>query len=62
LCADTAAGANASANLYSHIETAKDQQRRASPVSRHVVQEVALPLAQTLDDYEALPPWNIGLV
>lgn len=58
LFCDTVAGANASANLYSLVETAK-----AGGVDAHqylVALLKALPLAQTADDYEALLPWNLA--
>jgi len=52
-------GANASANLYSLIETAKAN--RIEPYRYLVALFKKLPLAQTVDDYEALLPWNIEL-
>ena len=59
LFADTVGGANASANLYSLIETAKANE--IEPYRYLVALFKALPLAQTVDDYEALLPWNIEL-
>lgn len=59
LFADTVGGANASANLYSLIETAKAN--NIEPYRYLVVLFKKLPLAQTVDDYEALLPWNIAL-
>ena len=59
LFADTVGGANASANLYSLIETAKAN--GIDPYHYLVALFKRLPLAQTVDDYEALLPWNIGL-
>lgn len=59
LFADTVAGANASANLYSLLQTCK-----ANGVDgyRYLKALFALlPLAQTADDYEALLPWRIEL-
>lgn len=59
LFADTVGGANASANLYSLIETAKAN--NIEPYRYLVALFKKLPLAQTADDYEALLPWNIEL-
>lgn len=59
LFADTVAGANASANLYSLIETAKAN--GVEPYRYLVALFKKLPLAETVDDYEALLPWNIAL-
>ena len=59
LFADTVSGANASANLYSLIETAK---ANGIEPYRYLVELFRrLPLAQTADDYEALLPWKIVL-
>jgi hypothetical protein len=57
LFSDTQAGARASANLYSLIETAKANDLEPYAYLRHVFTE--LPKAQTLEDVEALLPWNI---
>jgi len=59
LFAATVAGANASANLYSLVETAKVN--GVEPYRYLVALFKKLPLAQTADDYEALLPWNIKL-
>lgn len=59
LFADTVGGANASANLYSLIETAKAN--NVEPYRYLVALFKKLPLAQSVDDYEALLPWNIEL-
>ena len=59
LFADTVAGANASANLYSLIETCKAN--GADPYRYLVVLFKALPLAKTADDYEQLLPWHLPL-
>jgi len=59
LFADTVDGANASANLYSLIETAKANE--VEPYGYLVALFKRLPRAQTVDDYEALLPWNIAL-
>ncbi|NKA79836.1 IS66 family transposase [Ralstonia solanacearum] len=57
LFCDTVRGATASANLYSIVETCK-----ANGVDAYqylVALFKALPDAQTVDDYEALLPWNL---
>jgi len=57
LFSDTVGGANASANLYSLIETCK-----ANGVDAYqylVALFRALPSATTADDYEALLPWHL---
>ena len=59
LFADTVGGANASANLYSLIETAKAN--NIEPYRYLVELFKRLPLARSVDDYEALLPWNIEL-
>ena len=59
LFADTVAGANASANLYSLLQTCKangiDGYRYLHALLK------GLPAAQTADDYEALLPWRIAM-
>lgn len=55
LFSDTGGGANASANLYSLIETCKAN--GADPYQYLVALLGALPSASTADDYEALLPW-----
>ncbi len=57
LFADTVRGAEASANLYSLIETAKRSGLEPFAYLRHVFD--ALPRADTLEDIEALLPRNI---
>lgn len=57
LFADTVNGANASANLYSIIETCKAN--RIDPYGYLTWLFKRLPLAQTVDDYDALLPWNM---
>ena len=57
LFADTPAGADASARLYSLIETAKANGVEPYTYLRHVFAE--LPKANTVDDVEALLPWNV---
>lgn len=58
LFADTVAGANASANLYSLLETCKVNGVDGYQYLRSLL--VALPGARTVDDYEALLPWRIA--
>jgi transposase len=60
LFADTVGGANASANLYSLIETCKAN--GVEPYRYLVWLFKALPLAQSADDYEALLPWNMPVL
>lgn len=59
LFADTVAGANASANLYSLLQTC----RVGGIVGYCYLRALfaALPNAQTADDYASLLPWNIDL-
>ena len=57
LFADTVGGANGSANLYSLIETAKGQ--HIEPYWCLVALFKKLSLAQIVDDYEAMLPWNL---
>ena len=52
----TPEGAEASALLYSLIETAKANGLEPYGYLRHIFEK--LPLAKTLEDYEALLPWN----
>ena len=52
------AGANASANLYSLIETAKANGLNEYDYLRWVF--VKLPQALTVEDFKQLLPWNIG--
>ena len=58
LFADTVAGANASANLYSLLETCKVNGVDGYQYLRSLL--VALPRARTVDDYEALLPWRLA--
>ncbi|MGB9618619.1 MAG: transposase domain-containing protein, partial [Desulfomonilaceae bacterium] len=57
LFADTVAGAQASANLYSLVETCKAN--RIDPYAYLVRLFHKLPLASTADDFEALLPWRL---
>lgn len=59
LFADTVAGANASANLYSLLQTCAVNGVDGYRYLHALL--VQLPKAQTADDYEALLPWNIAL-
>jgi transposase len=59
LFADTVAGANASANLYSLLQTCKVNGIDGYRYLRALL--VALPSAKTVEDYEALLPWRIAL-
>ena len=54
----TVEGARASANLYSLVETAKANGLEPYAYLRHVFRE--LPKAQSVEDIEALLPWNIA--
>jgi transposase len=58
LFADTVAGANASANLYSLLETCKVNGVDGYQYLRSLL--VALPRARTVEDYEALLPWCLN--
>ena len=58
LFSDTPAGAEASARLYSLVETAKANGLEPYAYLRRVFTD--LPQAQTLEDIEALLPWNIA--
>jgi transposase len=57
LFSDSVGGAQASANLYTLIETAKANGIEPYRYLRQAFQ--ALPAAKTVDDYEALLPWNL---
>ena len=57
LFAGTPKGAEASAMLYSLIETAKANNCEPYSYLRHIFEH--LPRAHTLADYEALLPWNV---
>jgi transposase len=58
LFTDTVAGANASANLYSLLQTCIANGIDGYWYLRRLLTE--LPKAKTVDDYEALLPWNLG--
>ena len=57
LFADTVDGAHASANLYSLVESAKAN--GIDPYRYLLWLFQKLPLAKTVDDYDALLPWNM---
>lgn len=57
LFAYTLANANASANLYSLIKTAKANGHEPNAYLRRVFTE--LPRATTMEDIEGLLPWNL---
>ena len=59
LFADTVAGAHASANLYSLLQTCKVNGIDGYKYLRQLL--IALPKAKTADDFEALLPWAIDL-
>ena len=59
LFADTVAGAHASANLYSLLQTCRVNSIDGYRYLRAMFK--ALPLAKTADDYVALLPWRIDL-
>lgn len=54
---DTVAGANASANLYSLLQTCQVNGIDGYRYLRELL--TALPHASTADDYEALLPWRL---
>jgi hypothetical protein len=56
LFSDTPKGATASAQLYSLVETAKANSQEPYAWLRHVLER--LPTATSVEDYEALLPWN----
>ena len=60
LFAGTPKGAEASAALYSLIETAKANGCEPYTYLRHIFER--LPKASTLADYESLLPWNVDRV
>jgi hypothetical protein len=56
LFSDTPKGAKASAQLYSLVETAKANGQEPYAWLRHALER--LPTATSVEDYEALLPWN----
>lgn len=59
LFSDTVGGVNASANLYSLLQTCKVN--GVDPYRYLAALFTALPTAKTADDYEALLPWRMAL-
>src|SRR5487761_1924223 len=57
LFSDTPAGAHASAVIYSLLQTAKANGHEPYVWLRHVMRN--LPAAKTLEEFEALLPWNL---
>ena len=57
LFSDTSRGAKASATCYSLIETARTNGLEPYQYLNYVLQHIAN--AKTLEDIEALPPWNM---
>ena len=57
LFSGTPEGAQASALLYSLIEKAKANKLEPYAYLRYIFEK--LPVAETLEDYEAMLPWNI---
>ena len=55
---DTQDGALASANFYTMVETAKANGINPCAYLKHVFTE--LPKAKTVEDLEALLPWNVA--
>ncbi|WP_165679783.1 IS66 family transposase, partial [Metapseudomonas otitidis] len=60
LFSDTPKGARASAQLYSLLETAKANGQEPYAWLRHVLER--LPQANSVEDYEALLPWNLRAI
>ena len=59
LFADTVAGAKASANLFTLIETAKANSLEPHAYLSHLIER--LPTTRTVEQFEALLPWNVAL-
>jgi hypothetical protein len=57
--ADTVSGAKASASLYSLVQTARANEIEPYAYLRRMLAK--LPKAQTVEQIEALLPWNIKL-
>ena len=58
LFSDTPAGANASAMIYSMVETAKANGHEPHSWLNHVMRE--LPKAREMKSYDHLLPWNLN--
>ncbi|WP_037071003.1 transposase domain-containing protein, partial [Psychromonas arctica] len=50
-------GANASAAIYSMIETAKANELEPYAYLSYIIKE--LPLVETIEQFESLLPWNV---
>ena len=59
LFCDSESGAIASTNIYSLVETAKINGKEPHAYLTHIYER--LPLATTVEDIEALLPWNVDL-
>ena len=59
LFSNSVAGANASANLYSLVETAKANGHEPYAYIKHVLTE--LPAAKTLEDVDVVLPFNVQM-
>jgi hypothetical protein len=59
LAVKTGCSAKASANLYSLIETAKANRLNTYDYLQHIFKE--LPNVQSVEQIEALLPWNVQL-
>ena len=59
LFSDTPAGAHSSAVIYSRVQTAKINGLEPYAWLRRVIRE--LPAAKTVEDVEALLPWNLRI-
>nr|CRH06508.1 Transposase [Candidatus Magnetococcus massalia] len=58
LFSNSVRGVKASANLYSLIETAKANGMEPFTYLRHIFEKI--PTAQTVNDFDALLPWNLN--
>ena len=59
LFCDSQSGAKASTNIYSLVESAKANGKEPHAYLTHIYEK--LPFATTLEDIEALLPWNVDL-
>ena len=59
LFCDSQSGAKASTNIYSIVETAKANGQEPHAYLSHIFEQ--LPLAKSVEDFEALLPWNVNL-
>nr|CRH05938.1 protein of unknown function [similar to C-terminal part of transposase] [Candidatus Magnetococcus massalia] len=58
LFSNSVRGVKASANLYGLIETAKGNGMEPFTYLHHIFEKI--PTAQTVDDFDALLPWNLN--